>query len=444
MSWQKKVVWSEGMFLKPQHFQQQERYIEFATHARSQVLQEFFWGFFDIELDDQALSLGKIIIRTARGLFQDGTPFHFPQQGLAPRPLTIPAEVKNQTIVLALPVKRHGTDEISFDDADQSLSRYAVTETEINDTNSVRATASLLQVGDLRLRLVLESELSDGWMALGAVRVIERRPDNQIVLDRHYIPPTLACGHQEKLTSYTNELTGLLHQRGDTLAARLSQPGRGGVSEVADFLMLELLNRWEPLIRHLSYIRAAHPERLYASLLQLAGDLATFSRDNRRPDEFPLYDHDALQSCFDPLMEDLRKSLSMVMEQNAIQIELHDRNHGVRVAIMPSPDLIKSASFVLAVHADVAADIVRSHFPTQVKIGPVEKIRDLVNLHLPGIALRTLPIAPRQIPYNAGYHYFELNKDHELWRQLSQSSGLALHIAGDFPGLRLEFWAIRG
>lgn len=444
MSWQKKVVWSEGMFLKPQHFQQQERYVEFFVHARSQALQEFSWGFRDLAVDSQALSLGKIVITAAQGIFADGTPFHFPYQGAAPLPFDFPSDLKNQKVVLALPIKRHGTDEITFENEHESLSRYSISEVEIGDTNSVRATASLMQLGDLRLRLLLESELTDGWMALGVVRVVERRQDNQIVLDRDYIPPTLACGHQSVLTAYTKEILGLLHQRGDTLAARLSQPGRGGVSEVADFLMLELLNRWEPLIQHIGHIQAAHPERLFASLLQLAGDLSTFSRESRRPGVFPLYDHDDLQNCFEPLMADLRKSLSMVMEQNAIQIELHDRSYGVRVAIMPSPDLIKAASFVLAVHADVASDIVRSHFPTQVKIGPVEKIRDLVNLHLPGVALRALPIAPRQIPYNAGYHYFELNTDHELWRQLAQSSGLAMHIAGDFPGLQLEFWAIRG
>ena len=28
MSWHSKVVWSEGMFLRPQHFQQQDRYLE--------------------------------------------------------------------------------------------------------------------------------------------------------------------------------------------------------------------------------------------------------------------------------------------------------------------------------------------------------------------------------------------------------------------------------
>jgi type VI secretion system protein ImpJ len=67
-----------------------------------------------------------------------------------------------------------------------------------------------------------------------------------------------------------------------------------------------------------------------------------------------------------------------------------------------------------------------------------------VNLALPGVALRAVPVAPRQIPYHAGFTYFELEKSGELWGQLERSGGLAMHIAGEFPGLALELWAIRG
>ncbi len=100
--------------------------------------------------------------------------------------------------------------------------------------------------------------------------------------------------------------------------------------------------------------------------------------------------------------------------------------------------------FVLAVRADTPAEELRRRFPSQLKIGPVEKIRDLVNLQLPGIALQPIPVAPRQIPYHAGFVYFELDQANELWSQLKASGGIALHVGGEFPGLKMEFWAIRG
>ncbi|HEU0200450.1 MAG TPA: type VI secretion system baseplate subunit TssK, partial [Burkholderiaceae bacterium] len=104
---------------------------------------------------------------------------------------------------------------------------------------------------------------------------------------------------------------------------------------------------------------------------------------------------------------------------------------------------LQSASFVFAVNAQMPPEMLRARFPTQVKVGPAEKIRDLVNHQLPGLALQPLAVAPRQIPFHAGYAYFELERGGELWKQCQKSGNLAMHIAGEFPGLELALWAVR-
>ena len=38
----------------------------------------------------------------------------------------------------------------------------------------------------------------------------------------------------------------------------------------------------------------AHPERLYAACLELAGELCTFTGEGRRPVAYPIYRHDDL------------------------------------------------------------------------------------------------------------------------------------------------------
>jgi len=207
--------------------------------------------------------------------------------------------------------------------------------------------------------------------------------------------------------------------------------------------MLQALNRADPLFRQHAESPHVHPELLHRDCLQLAGDLATFVSDTRLAPEYPLYRHDDLRGSFAPLLEDLRRMLSVVLERNALQIDLTERTHGVRTAVVPDADLLRSASFVIAVNAQVSAEQLRQRFPAQSKLGPVDRIRDLVNLQLPGIGLRALPVAPRQLPFHAGFHYFELDRGGELWKQLERSGSLALHVAGDFPGLELELWAIR-
>jgi len=132
------------------------------------------------------------------------------------------------------------------------------------------------------------------------------------------------------------------------------------------------------------------------------------------------------------------------MEQNAIQLPLQERKYGIRVSPITDRNLVNTASFVLAVSASVPAETLRTRFPAQVKIGPVEHIAQLVNSALPGIGLHPLPVAPRQIPYHAGVTYFELDRNSELWKSLPQSGGFAFHIGGQFPGIELAFWAIKG
>jgi type VI secretion system protein ImpJ len=159
--------------------------------------------------------------------------------------------------------------------------------------------------------------------------------------------------------------------------------------------------------------------------------------------EFPHYLHEDLQASFTPVIAELRNSLSAVYEQSAISFSLVEKKYGIRVAEIVDPSLLGSAIFILSARADVPEDALRTHLPAQIKIGPVERIRQLVNAAMPGIALKPLPVAPRQIPYNAGFTYFQLEPQSEFWKELEHSGGFAIHVGGDFPGLELEFWAIR-
>ncbi|HEX5373944.1 MAG TPA: type VI secretion system baseplate subunit TssK [Aquabacterium sp.] len=444
MTWTNKVIWTEGMFLQPQHFQQHDRYLEQQLRDRLQSAWPYGWGFGALTLDEAALNLGKLAVASAQGMLPDGTAFSLPGNDAAPAAFDVPADVRNELVVLALTLQRPGVIESDAEETGGSLgTRYKVVELEVGDSNTNADRDAALQIGRLNLRLMLARDAVEGYATLGVARVIERRADNKVVLDPNYVPPLLHARAHVILDGYTRELYGLLHQRGEALASRLAQPGRSGTGEIADFLLLETVNRNEPLFAHLQNVSQLHPERLYSACLTLAGDLSTF-RDKRRPTIYPEYNHDDLARTFRPVIDDLRQSLSMVMEQTAIPIELQDRKYGVRVALIPDVELQRHAQFVLAVAAQMPGEALRGRFPTQVKIGPVERIRDLVNLQLPGVTLRPLQVAPRQIPYHAGFNYFELEtRNNELWKQLETSGGMAMHIAGEFPGLELEFWAIR-
>ena len=446
MSWRDAVVWSQGMFLQPHHFQQEARFQARLVDARARCLSPYAWGFSELVLDDALLALGRVGIARASGVLPDGTPFAIPQLDAPPDPIEIPPGLGNELIFLALPLGREGVTEVDFGTASSAnaddLCRLRATEESVRDHTSASDEPASIQTGRLLLRLLRERDATDAFALLGVARVIECRSDRQVVLERSHIPPQTTLDATASLAGSVRLLHGLVAQRSQALAGRMGQLSHG-VSEVADFLMLQVLNRAEPLLRQYAAAPNIHPMQLFTDCLQLAGELSTFASATRRPGEYAPYRHDDLHGCFTPLFDELRRMLSVVLEQNAVQIELLDRRHGVRTAVLPDPELARSAVFVLAVNAQMPHEQLRHLFVAQTKVGPVDRLRDLVNLQLPGIALQALPVAPRQLPFHAGFFYFELERGGDLWRQFEKSGNLALHIAGDFPGLELELWAIR-
>ncbi|TNC92781.1 MAG: type VI secretion system baseplate subunit TssK, partial [Thalassolituus sp.] len=155
------------------------------------------------------------------------------------------------------------------------------------------------------------------------------------------------------------------------------------------------------------------------------------------------YNHENLQQTFAGVFAVLRQSLSMVLESSAVAMDLVERKYGIHVAPITDPSLTRSASFVIAVKADMPTEMLRTRFPAQAKIAPVETIRELITTQLPGLRTRPLPVAPRQIPYHAGFTYFEIENTGELWNSMQQSGGFAVHLGAEYPGLTMELWAIR-
>ncbi len=443
MSAYNRVIWSEGLFLQPQHFQQQDRYFERYVETRCEALIPHSWGFTELELERDFLSIGKFGLRRAAGVFPDGTPFRLPDDDPVPTPIDISAQVRDQILYLALPLRRSGELEVDRTVDGDGLARHAVSELQARDATSSDGDTAVLEVAALKTRFLLASDVTEAYACVPLAHVVECRPDKQVVLDESFMPTVLHAVTAPRLATFTTELLGLLHQRGDALSGRVAATGRGSAAELADFLMLQAINRYEPLIGHCAESGALHPEDLFRVCVSAAGELATFTTSAKRPPKFPGYRHDHLRESFEPVIASLRASLSAVLDQAAISIPLEAKKFGIHVAIVTDRTLYSTAVFVLAARADVPAEELRRRFPAQLKIGPVERIRDLVTLQLPGVPVVPLPVAPRQIPFHAGFAYFELDQSAELWDQLKTSGGVAVHIAGEFPGLAMEFWAIR-
>lgn len=444
MSWDNKVLWTEGLFLQPHHFQQADRYTESLIAGIARRTLPYSWGFSSLEIDEEALKVGKFSLKNCSGLTQDGTVFRVPQAEDHPPSLEVPENIKDCVVLLTIPQRRQGASEVDMTDGGHSASRLLPSEIEVTDATGAGKKPVTIGVGKLRLKFALAVDDLSDMLAIPIARIIEVRPDKEVLLDRSFIPSCLDVRAAPALAGFVSELEGLLSHRMQALAGRLSESGPArGTADISDFLLLMTVNRALPVFRHFANIENLHPEAAYRACVSLAGELAAFMSDTKEAPLFPAYQHDDLRGTFNPVFRALRQYLSAVLEQTAVSIALEERKYGISVGIIADRKLLSNAGFVLAVKADVPAEDIRRHFAGQSKIGPVEEIRQLVNSALPGITLRPLPIAPRQVAYHAGTVYFELDAESPYWGKMTTSGGIAVHVSGQYPGLEMELWAIR-
>ena len=445
MNWDNKVVWGEGLFLQPQHLQQQDRYIDRLVRDSTMNLRSFAWGLTELSIDTDMLTLGKFAVRSAAGILPDGTPFNIPGDVDHPKPIDLPEAARNAVVFLQLPTRQPGGMETAPAAFEETVARYVTDEFEAVDTNAGYQGRAAVPIGKLRLRYAMESEARAGFAAIGLARIIEVRADKSTVLDDAYIPPLLTCNASSVMAGFISQAQGLLHHRAEALGGRVSDSGSSGTAQMSDYLLLQLCNRYEPLLAHLTTIAPQlHPEEVYRLLVSLTGELSTFTEAKKRPPAYPPYKHDDLHASFRPVLASLRQSLSAVLEQTAVPIPLRELKFGIRAGPIVDRSLLTEATWVLAVKAQVPVETLRRSFPNLCKIGPVEQIRELITVALPGIAARALTVAPRQLPYYAGTSYFELDRSSAYWAGLTRSGGIAIHVTGDLPGLEIECWAIRG
>jgi type VI secretion system protein ImpJ len=439
-----RVVWHEGLFVRPQHFQQETRYLEHYVNQRIDSYNEFLYGLTELRFDEKLLRTGKLAIERAQGVMPDGSVFDIPNDTPQPEPLSIQdLTAVNQIVYLALPIRTQRS-EMKWSES-QSNARYVIEDHEIKDLHSEDGDFNPLKTATFTFSLKLEKDDISSYSTLAITQIKDRLDNNTVILNENFYPTSFAVSVIPKLERFMDEITNLINQRAKDLSARIGSPDQAGVADVADFLLLQTLNRLHPRIKHLSSLRLLHPERLYAALVEACGELATFKDgDQRFAEEYQAYQHNEPQACFTSLERLLREALARVGQPNAISITIKKQNYGVYQAVLPNASLIKSHDFIFAVKAHMELGQLRDQLLHQVKISSLEKVSDLVSRQLPGIPLRPIPVAPRHLPYHAGFIYFELDRSSEEWHQMMQdTAGFAFHIAGEFPELALEFWALR-
>jgi type VI secretion system protein ImpJ len=442
MSGNQRIAWREGQFLRPQHFQQSDRAGEARLRARIDAVRPYPWGLTEISVDEDLAALGKFAVVRARGVMPDGTAFSIPDDLPPPAPLDMPPDTRNAIVYLTLPAAQAGAVEFEESDRAGDEVRYAVDEAEITDAFSESRDSEPIELARPNLRFGVTRDQTYGRVCLGLARVREMQA-KRLMFDDNYIPPAQDIAASRRLSGGLDDILGRVEQRAEELALRAVEATDGGAETFASFLLLQALNRWEAVLRHLASLPVVHPERLYEALASLAGEIATLIKPERKAPLLPAYDHEDPQISFDPLFDLLQSMLSAVFDRSAVQLPLEQAGPGAWVSTIVDRNLYQHGYFYLAVNAAASVDEIRGMFPSVAKLGAVEKMRSIVDSALPGVPLRHTPTPPPQLRVLPGYVYFELDRGVQDWRDFASAAALGLHVAGEWPQLKLELWCVK-
>lgn len=446
MSIEKRVLWTEGLFLCPQTFQQQERYLINQIESRNSQLSPYPWGLSDYAIDESKLKHGIFSLLKCNGIFPDGTPFDISGEL---QELNIDDSETNKFIYLALGAHHPESPEVTSENDREKYQtrRFYSTEGQISDIQTIDSPLKTehIQLGRLNLHLILSETPKNSFTQIPLAYLKERDKNTGIKLSRTFIPPVLSVNANKVLREYLANTYNLLTSRGKELSSRLSTAGSGGIAEIIDFNMLQALNRNIPLYNFLNKQPILHPKELYIHLVKLAGELSTFTRTDRTPITYPDYIHDDLKTSFELLMADLHESLTYINipKSYSLNLEVNERFPNIYSGLFPENVLETSKSYVLAVSSSLRQSEILNRIPAQITISAKDQLYKLVQSHTPGITLDSLAVCPREIPYHQGYVYFTISNTHAMWKDVQETRSIALHIDGKFPDLQLEFWAIR-
>jgi type VI secretion system protein ImpJ len=440
MSWYNKVAWTEGLFLRPHHFQQSDRYHEHLLDSRVRHTTPYPWGFSYLEIDRDLAQQSKFALRRATGILPDGTPFDIPADSPLPPPIVVPETASQQVAWLSIPVAAANTRE--FDEREsESAARFITGAETFIDSSSVLRIEEEVDIAYPRLGYELRKTAKPGYIGLGIARILEVR-DKQIVFDEKFVPPVLICSSHPVVDGWIDRVIGWIDNKLEELARYAADPTAGGGLQSVDYFVLQLLNRHIAVLKHFRSTGYLHPERLFQEFLRLVGELATFATTERRAREYPAYNHDDLENVFAPVMRDLQEFLSAQLGRRAIRLEIVERAANAFISTIRDRTLFRNATFVLEVAARRPLTEIQLQFPHLFKVGPNTKMNEIVHAHLPGVPLIHLPTPPPQIRAITDHVYFFFDRQSPLWPEFSVASSIGMHFSGDWPDLQLELWAV--
>jgi type VI secretion system protein ImpJ len=449
-----KIVWSEGMYLSPQHFQAQNRFFEDSLHFATSSLWNETYGFAACEVDPDALQNGILSLSHARGIFEDGLTFDMPECDPLPQSRSFAGlfspTADHLTLALAVPrwIPEGKNCELELV-GNNGASRYACQVETLHDENTGRDEKQI-SLGRKNLRLIVASEAvaeaKDSLLSLPVARVV-RDGAGRFVNDPTFIPPCLQVSASPRLMSLLNRMVEILEDKSTSVSQEQGQQSKSRFQanmtgrQVSQFWFLHAINSSLTPLRHYLLSKHGHPEELFREMSRLAGALCTFGFD-AHPRSLPNYDHQHLDRCFDLLDEHIRRHLEIVVPAQAITIPLKQTGRYFFEGEAQDQRVFGRGRWVLGIRSPIGEADLITKAPQLLKLCSAKFVPDLVKRAMPGLGLTHVQVPPSAIAAKVDSQYFFVNKSGPCWEHIMKTRMIGVYVPGELPSAELELVVI--
>lgn len=440
-----KVLWGEGLFLRPQHFQRQDAYHEWRLAEVARTLHPYAWGVRRLRVDTDALASGVLRFDELQLVLPDGELINAPQDDELPPPLSLagfPTGVAEMVFHAALaPMRGHGSN--FTHNGHEGAQRYAQRNEAAPDwfTSAAEADISTLR---RCLRVLPEGEPRDHLVSVPLCR-LRRSATGQFELDLRYVAPGTAIGASPTLQAMLRRLLDILQAKVDALYGFHREPSRHVIEfrsgDIASFWLLHTASSAFARLSHYHHHPLLHPERLYEAMLELAGALLTFSKSFTLAD-LPVYDHGQPAACFGRLDAIVRELLETVISTRCFSIALEEVKPSFHLARLDSQKINPSTTFFLCIQSALPLIELVEVVPPRFKVGAPDDVDKLVLSATGGVRVAHVPQVPAAIPVRPGAAYFAVEPRGPLYERMLQAQAATIYAPAGIPDLKLELFAL--
>ncbi len=446
------ISWTEGVFLRPQHFQQEQQERAAARASDRSLALPYAWGIHSLELDEAALEQFSFSVSKLQAILPGGAEIDLPGNSRAEALDLTPAIRSGAgtiTLYAAAAPLREGECNLAEAGSYPEARRYAPSLREHADLNAGGNGRPVMH-RSLRLLLATDADSLPGYEKMPIARLEVRRDSSgrpSLLPDREFCAPALSLAGAPELGKRLGALAIHLEKIGMNMLATLRHadmqiPEKQHI-RLERMVKAGILRAALAELQQLSSLPSATPFAAYSLLCRLAMQLAGF----RPLEDHPLpatYEHLDCMPGFIGLIDTIYRLTSSEAAEWCVRVDLQHREEAeawfgtLDAAWLPA---------VRAVYVGVDYESQPRRVADMVEAGDAFKLTaaSLANSRVRGVRLREDRYASPLLPTEGKRLWFRAENpaEDDTWQDIADEKRCALAWSAQMlPGIRAQLYLI--